>query len=113
MKDLKKSNLAQIMSIIYQVGPMIETDLDKGEIVYLAQNALNYLNYDVTALSVPDLSGGNFDCPKIDGMDVVTIIDWDAERARIQMAIFGNSDYEVSNNSSEETTTDEQYDNVA
>lgn len=30
MKDLKKSNLAQIMSIIYQVGPMIETDLDKG-----------------------------------------------------------------------------------
>lgn len=113
MKDLKKSNLAQIMSIIYQVGPMIETDLDKGEIVYLAQNALNYLNYDVTALSVPDLSGGNFSCPKIDGMDVVTINDWDAERARIQMAIFGSSDCEVSNNSSEETTTDEQYDNVA
>lgn len=113
MKDLKKSNLAQIMSIIYQVGPMIETDLDKGEIVYLAQNALNYLNYDVTALSVPDLSVGNFSCPKIDGMDVVTINDWDAERARIQMAIFGSSDYEVSNNSSEETTTDEQYNNVA
>ena len=113
MKDLKKSNLAQIMSIIYQVGPMIETDLDKGEIIYLAQNALNYLNYDVTALSVPDLSGGNFSCPKIDGMDVVTINDWDAERARIQMAIFGSSDCEVSNNSSEETTIDEQYNNAA
>lgn len=113
MKDMKQSNLAQIMSIIYQVGPMIETDLDKGEIVYLAQNALNYLNYDVTASSVPDLSGGNFSCPKIDDMDVVTINDWDAERARIQMAIFGSSDYEVSNNSSEETTTDEQYNNAA
>lgn len=113
MKDMKQSNLAQIMSIIYQVGTMIETDLDKGEIVYLAQNALNYLNYDVTASSVPDLSGGNFSCPKIDDMDVVTINDWDAERARIQMAIFGSSDYEVSNNSSEETTTDEQYNNAA
>lgn len=113
MKDMKKSNLAQIMSIIYQVGPMIETDLDKGEIVYLAQNALNYLNYDVTALSVPDLSGGNFDCPKIDGMDVVTIIDWDAERARIQMAIFGSSDYAVSSSTSEETTNYNQYGNAA
>ncbi len=113
MKDLKKSNLAQIMSIIYQVGPMIETDLDKGEIVYLAQNALNYLNYDVTALSVPDLSGGNFSCPKIDGMDVVTINDWDAERARIQMAIFGSSDYEVSSSSSEETTNYNQYGDAA
>ncbi len=113
MKDMKQSNLAQIMSIIYQVGPMIETDLDKGEIVYLAQNALNYLNYDVTALSVPDLSGGNFSCPTIDDMDVVTINDWDAERARIQMAIFGSSDYEVSSTSSEETTADEQYNNAA
>ena len=46
-------------------------------------------------------------------MDVVTINDWDAERARIQMAIFGSSDCEVSNNSSEETTIDEQYNNAA
>lgn len=102
MSDLKKSNLAQIMSIIYQVGPMIETNLDKGEIVYLAQNALNYLSYDVTTLSVPDLTGGNYSCPQIDGMEVVTIDDWDAERARIQMTIFGSSDYNVSSN--DETT---------
>ena len=107
MNDMRKSNLAQIMSIIYQVGPMIETDLDKGEIVYLAQNALNYLSYDVTALSVPDLSGGNFECPKIDGLDVVTIIDWDSERARIQTAIFGESEYAYSNEV--ETTEDNQY----
>lgn len=108
MKDMKKSNIAQIMSIIYQVGPMIQTNLDKGEIVYLAQNALNYLNYDVVSVSVPDLSIGNFECPKIDGMDVVTIIDWDAERARIQTAIFGDSEYAVS--SEPETTANQYYD---
>lgn len=113
MSDMRKSNLAQIISIIYQVGPMIETNLDKGEIVYLAQNALSYLNYDVTALSVPDLSGGNFECPKIDGMDVVTLIDWDAERARIQTAIFGESEYAYSSETTEDTTNDEQYYNNA
>lgn len=93
MKDMKKSNIAQIMSIIYQVGPMIETNLDKGEIVYLAQNALSYLNYDVTTLSVPDAAGDNYSCPKIDGMEVVTLNDWDKERARLQMVIFGESEY--------------------
>lgn len=108
MSDMRESNLAQIMSIIYQVGPMIETNLDKGEIVYLAQNALNYLSYDVTSISVPDLSGGNFECPKIDGMDVVTLIDWDAERARIQMSIFGESEYAYS--SEIETTSNQYYD---
>lgn len=89
MNDLKKSNIAQIMSIIYQVGPMIQTNLDKGEIVYLAQNALNYLSYKTEQLSVPDINGGNYDCPRIDGMDVVTILDWDLERQRIQNKIYG------------------------
>lgn len=115
MKDMKKCNIAQIMSIIYQVGPMIETNLDKGEIVYLAQNALTYLNYDVTALSVPDISGDNYSCPQIDGMDVVTLNDWDKERARIQMAIFGESEYASSSESetTEGTYSDYPYYNAA
>ncbi len=91
MKDLKKSSIAQIMSIIYQIGPMIQTDLDKGEIVYLAQNALNYLGYKTEQLSVPEIEGGNYSCPQIDGMDVVTINDWDLERQTVQNKIYGSS----------------------
>lgn len=106
MSDLKKSNLAQIMSIIYQVGPMIQTNLDKGEIVYLAQNALNYLGYKMEQQSVPDINGGNYTCPKIDGKDVVVISDWDAERERIQSKIYGET-------SNFENTSSKSYANAA
>lgn len=91
LSGMKSSNLPQILNILYQIGPMIETNLSKGEIVYLGQNALTYLNFETKQLGVPDLESGNFSNATIDGKMVLVIDDMSLEREKIAEAIYGSA----------------------
>lgn len=51
---MKNSNLTTLLNILYQIGPMITTNLKTSEITSLAANIMTYLNYDVESASFPE-----------------------------------------------------------
>lgn len=51
--SLKDADLAQIVSIVSSVGPLVTTNLKKNEITTLVSHALTYLDYDMEEYNIP------------------------------------------------------------
>lgn len=78
----KSSSLPQIISIIEKVGPYINTNLKKNEIITLGKNVLKYLKYELTEFRLPQ--EGNFEGKNINGASVLVISD--LNKARYELA---------------------------
>ena len=70
-----KASLADLIGIVNDVGPLITTNLKKDQIIFLAQNIMTYINYDMQQLTLP--SEGNWRYGHTgDGQSVIVIVDW-------------------------------------
>ena len=82
------------MSVIYEIGPMITTNLKTSEITKLASNITTYLKYPIVSESAPNLSnfGIDFYYDRIwingDGLECIVIYDWNSFRKKIADFIF-------------------------
>lgn len=90
MSDFKNANLAQIVSIVGQVGPMITTNLKKNEITTLVANSLTYLKYDMKEYRVPEDNVWQYGWTS-DEQSIVEIINWDKQRYDLARFVFEDS----------------------
>lgn len=103
INDLKKSDVTTIMSILYEIGPMVTTNLKTSEITALAANIKTYLNYEIVSQSAPDrmtigtdyyYSDDGYHTPiYISGyqQSCIVINDWEDFRTRIANYVFGTT----------------------
>lgn len=84
MKSLKNANLAQIVSIVGEIGPMITTNLKKDELTTLVANSMTYLSYDMEQFRVPLDDYYRYDV--YNQMSVLVITDM--EETRLELAKF-------------------------
>ena len=91
---LKNSDFATIMSVIYDIGPMITTNLKTSEITKLATNITTYLKYDIVSASAPDYSHFGIDFYYDNlwingyGLECIVIYDWNSFRKRVADFVF-------------------------
>lgn len=91
---LKQADLATVMSIIYEIGPMITTNLKTSEITNLATNITTYLKYDIIAQSAPEYSSFGvdfyYDSLLINGdyLECIVIYDWNSFRRKVAEFVF-------------------------
>ena len=98
LDGLKNSDLTTILSILYQIGPMITTNLKTSEITTLAADVLTYLNYEVESANLPDKStlGTDFVYDDVydmwgNTMNCIVIQDWDDFRLQVARFIYEDS----------------------
>ncbi len=77
--SMKNADLAQIVSIVSSVGPLVTTNLKKDEITALVSHSLTYLDYDVEQYYVPEQGLWYYDDNTSVG-SVIKISDLDAQR---------------------------------
>jgi len=53
INDMKKADIPTALSVIYEIGPLITTNLKTSEITSLASNISTYLTYDIVSSSAP------------------------------------------------------------
>lgn len=88
-KSMKDADLAQIVSIVSSVGPLVTTNLKKDEITALVSHSLTYLKYDVEQYYVPEEGLWFYDDNTvINGQTCSTIKLTDLEAQRIKFAEF-------------------------
>ncbi len=96
--ELKKSDPATIMSVVYEIGPMITTNLKASEITTLSSNVMKYLKYDIVSSSAPLASTIGIDYYYSDSYNpvyingylanVILIYDWNSFRQKVAEFIF-------------------------
>ncbi len=101
INKIKGSDLKKIMDIVYEIGPMITTNLKTSEITSLASNILKYLKYDIVSQSAPDYEGmgtdfvysDDYEPVYINGEQVscILILDWDEFRNKVAKFVFYDS----------------------
>lgn len=97
---MRKSDLTTIMNIIYEIGPMITTNLKTSEITALAANVQTYLDYDLVSTSAPTRESLGTDYYFSDEnhpiyiygymQSCIVISDWDNFRAKVADFVFNN-----------------------
>ncbi len=100
VNKLKSSDLSTVMSIIYEIGPMITTNLKTTEITALATNILKYLNYDMVNTSAPTRESLGTDYYFSDEehpiyiygylQSCIVISDWENFRLKVADFVFGD-----------------------
>lgn len=96
---LKNADPATLMSIIYEIGPMITTNLKTSEITTLAANISKYLRYSIVSKSLPESSSLGEDFYYSDDyynpiyvggqlLKCIVIYDWDSFRKKVADFIF-------------------------
>ncbi len=94
LNSMKDADISTLLSIFYEVGPMITTNLKTSEITSLMTNATKYINYEVESQSLPVYStiGTDFTLDKIyingQNLDCIVITDWDVLRQEVAEFIY-------------------------
>lgn len=78
-ESMKGADLAQIVSIVGSVGPLVTTNLKKDEITALVTRSLTYLQYDVEQYYIPEEGLWYYDDNTPAG-SVIRIADMEAQR---------------------------------
>ncbi len=86
ISNLKSSDPITVMKVIYDVSPMITTNLSKGELIGLGTNIFAYLKYDIDEFRVP--TNSNFSNTWVGESQVLTIDDIDYEKQLLFEFIF-------------------------
>ena len=114
INQVKSSDITTILSIIYEIGPMITTNLKTSEITSLASNITKYLNYEIVSKSAPELSSLGTDFYYSDSnnpvyingylVNCIVIYDWDDFRTKIADFVFENQTPKEESSMTEETS---------
>lgn len=102
IEKFKSSNLATILSLIEKIGPYINTNLKKNEIITLGKNSLKYLKYQIKEFRLPQ--EGNFEGQNINGASVLVITDLNKARYDLAKFIYEDSVKESAYNHSSSST---------
>lgn len=89
MKSMKDANMAQIVSIVGNIGPMITTNLKKDELTTLVANSLTYLSYDMEQFRLPLDEYYRYDV--YNQMSVLIITDMEETRLELAKFIYEDS----------------------
>lgn len=93
IQDLRQSDMKTVMDVIYEIGPMVTTNLKPFEITSLAKNVMKYLRYDIVSQSAPDSTAmySDYYYDDIYGVgNCIIIIDWEEFRKKIADFVFTN-----------------------
>ena len=98
INDLKKADLATLLSVIYEIGPYITTNIKTSEITSLASDLTTYLKYDIVSEAAPSINSisssfyfsGDEHPIYINGSlsSVILIVDWDDFRQQVAEFIY-------------------------
>ena len=98
INDLKNTDIATLLSVIYEIGPYITTNIKTSEITSLAGDLTTYLKYDIVSEAAPSVDSisstfyfsGEEHPVYINGSfsSVILIIDWDDFRQQVAEFIY-------------------------
>lgn len=108
INDMKKADIGTVMSVIYEIGPLITTNVKTSEITALASNISKYLSYEIISESAPLVNeigstfffSDNYERPVyINGelSSVILINDWNDFRRKIAEFIFEDQVQSIKN----------------
>ena len=101
VKSLRENaSLTELVSIANKIGPLVTTNLKKGDITFLVSNMMTYIKYDMEELSLPTEGKWGYGTTP-DGQSVIVINDWDGVRKDVAKFIYEDS---VSGGSSSSNT---------
>ena len=91
VKQLREgASLPQLVDVANRIGPMITTNLNKGDITFLVSNMLTYMNYEMEEISMPTMDNWGYGHTS-DGQSVIVINNWDTVRQDAAKFIFEDS----------------------
>lgn len=92
--EFKSSDLGTINGILYDVLPLVTTNMTKNEILSLAANSLTYLNYPTSQNRIP--VDGTFDDQSVPGVGSSLIVNFEKNHKKLVEFIYeenlGSSD---------------------
>ena len=92
--EFKTSDLGTINGILYDVLPLVTTNMTKNEILSLATNSLTYLNYPTSQNRIP--VDGTFDDQSIPGVGSSLVVNFQKNHEKLVEFIYeenlGSSD---------------------
>lgn len=105
IKSLRENaSLTELVSIANKIGPLVTTNLKKGDITFLVSNMMTYIKYDMEELSLPTQGKWGYGTTP-DGQSVIAIHDWDGVRKDVAKFIYEDSVSGGSSSSSAAATT--------
>ena len=90
VNSLKDAPLTDLVQIVNKVGPLVTTNLKKGDITFLVQNLISYMKYDIEQISIPVEGTWEYGVTD-DGQSVIVIKDWDKVRYDLASFIYEDS----------------------
>lgn len=91
VKNLREdASLTELVAVANRIGPLITTNLKKGDITFLVSNMMTYIGYDMEELSLPTLGTWRYGHTD-DGQSVIAIDDWDTVRKDVAKFIYEDS----------------------
>lgn len=99
INDMRKADIGKVVSIIYEIGPLITTNVKSSEITALATNIKKYLSYDIVSESAPTVNelgttwsfSDPYERPVYIGgyaVSVILINDWDEFRQKVAEFVY-------------------------
>lgn len=91
IKSLRENaSLTELVSIANKIGPLVTTNLKKGDITFLVSNMMTYIKYDMEELSLPTEGKWGYGTTP-DGQSVIAIHNWDGVRNDVAKFIYEDS----------------------
>lgn len=91
IKNLREdASLTELVSIANKIGPLVTTNLKKGDITFLVSNMMTYMDYDMEELSLPTQDKWGYGTTA-DDQSVIVIHDWDGVRNDVARFIYEDS----------------------
>lgn len=105
VKSLREdASLTEMVSIANKIGPLVTTNLKKGDITFLVSNMMTYIGYDMEEMSLPTENKWGYGTTP-DGQSVIAIHDWDGVRNDVARFIYEDSVSTGSSSSSSSSST--------
>lgn len=86
----ENASLTELVAIANRVGPLVTTNLKKGDITFLVSNMMTYMDYEMEEMSLPVLGTWRYGTTD-DGQSVIAIDDWDGVRKEVAKFIYEDS----------------------
>ena len=91
IKNLREdASLTELVSVANRIGPLVTTNLKKGDITFLVSNMMTYMGYDMEEISLPTENTWRYGRTD-DGQSVIVIDDWDTVRKDVAKFIYEDS----------------------
>ena len=91
VKNLREdASLTELVAVANKVGPLVTTNLKKGDITFLVSNMMTYMGYEMEQMSLPVTGTWSYS-KSPDGQSIIAITDWDGVRKEVAKFIYEDS----------------------